>query len=1291
MRGDIEQVERARRLWQEFSAGRDLSANVDAVLDDVVRYLESGLEGGVVATILRLRSGQPAAADEYDHRLEVWHLKRERADLERMVVEGRLAPDAQAAVDRVLATRLAMLNEAGDPLPPRIPPSAAPAPAPRPAKAAATAATGEPTPAPPPPSLGISLRELVADHSVVILAALGAFLLVVATVLFELYATTALAGVWRLLAVVALDAVFATAGYLAIGRERLRAVGQIYIALAAVLLPLSAVAAWNFLELHSRGITVDQALAVTGAACAAVYGLLALRLGLLAYAELAGAAILVAAWGAAGALVGAEWRSAALAAAPLIFGAVRRAARSPEFRHFEWFGHASAAVAVVVAVTMIHPPHWLPTVTFAVLAAGYLAWQAVEPSRLHAWPGEALAVIASLLLVEEWGVVSYRYLLPFGLAAAFVLLRRREHWFGAPGRLYRPHALHLHLAVAAGLVISAANTPESVAWHLVAGAWAAAALYAADYALQPNATAGYLVRVAVPFALLATAEAAHLHAWSGAVVAVSLLAYSAPMAPRLAAPLLTQQAPVYVYGVLPLIAIELRDATVAPGQWSVPTALAVAGVGFGLAAELGRVPMAGLTGRALVGGAWFLAVEALDLVAWRGPADALLALAYTAIAQLRAAANHPAAVEARRSLVHVTSATAVALCFAGPADQLWWRLAAALAIVAVGYWWQASRRPDAEAAPIAWAALAGSAAALVIAVVPHELQGTAVAVAAVALTVAWWLARRLFGPGRLATAAFPVLGTTAALGAILVLRQAPPTWPQAATALVLASFLLAWRRMRVEVPEIQEVLRPGAALLAVGAGLLAAGVIRLEVPATGLAIVVVAAGHAGWALRGGQEAEQWYAVGATMAAPAVLFVWPFGDPLPGVVAVEFLAAAALIALTGAGRRLPMVAGAAVVACVPAVHLLVLAAGLTRTPAPEEAAMAALAWGAGVAGVGLRSRAAPPWAWSVEGAAAGIAAIVVIGALAHGDKDLAGTALLAYSPVIFTAGVQESQPAGVVGAVAICVAGVFTLLADHRADTLLYPAALAVVGLSTWVAVRLFAPRIGARDPSIDAGRLLGIALLVAAGASGFAFPDRTGAGSIGAALAMAAFLVAAGILVFDARFFGLAQNLYAGLLLGSAAGFFAAREAGLPEWELGLPGVGLVACAVLLRQESRFHMSQRARQAGVAAGALLAMGWAIAQTLAGGPSWMVVLLVEGALMVPAGMVLRSRVLLACGAAAVALVSLRALLAIAQAGYLFVAFGLAALVLLVAASGLALGRDRFTTTTRGLREQLGQWD
>jgi hypothetical protein len=87
----------------------------------------------------------------------------------------------------------------------------------------------------------------------------------------------------------------------------------------------------------------------------------------------------------------------------------------------------------------------------------------------------------------------------------------------------------------------------------------------------------------------------------------------------------------------------------------------------------------------------------------------------------------------------------------------------------------------------------------------------------------------------------------------------------------------------------------------------------------------------------------------------------------------------------------------------------------------------------------------------------------------------------------------------------------------------------------------------------------------------------------------------------------------------------------------------------------------------------------------------VALLVEGALTVGAGIVLRSRVLLAGGGIALALVSLRALLTVAQAGYLFAAFGAVALLLLAVATALALSRDRALAGARGVREQLALWD
>src|SRR5439155_14663843 len=265
-----------------------------------------------------------------------------------------------------------------------------------PAIAAASAAPATPIapaqPAQPPPP-PFSFRDLFAEHSVLMLAALGAFLLVVATVLFELYGTTGLGGGVRLAAVVVLNIVFALAGYFARRRKGLESVGQIYIALAAVLLPLVGLAAWTFLTLGDRGITVYQAVAVTGAACAVAYGTLARRLDLRAYGDMTGIAILAAVIGLAGWVEGDYWQASGIALAPLVYAAWQRLFPSQVFKDFQWFAHASALLSLGVAVRHA-PTGWLWTVTLIALAASYLAWQALAQQPLRAWIGEAAAIAA---------------------------------------------------------------------------------------------------------------------------------------------------------------------------------------------------------------------------------------------------------------------------------------------------------------------------------------------------------------------------------------------------------------------------------------------------------------------------------------------------------------------------------------------------------------------------------------------------------------------------------------------------------------------------------------------------------------------------------------------------------------------------------------------------------------------------------------------------------------------------------------------------------------------------------
>jgi hypothetical protein len=299
-RYDAAGIETIRREWGPWcEALTPVRRDAQTALAQVIDSLQLGIPADVVAALLRIRFGIQLAWDQGRVTAEQAYCENVRKDVAGLLARRAISASAASALDREFEARLAALSAPVERVSQPAVATAAPA--------VVTAASREVRPAvepvapipvvAAPTAPPISLREIFAEHSVVILASFGAFLLVVATVLFELYGTVGLGGEVRLGAVVALNLIFAVAGYLANGRERLRSVGSIYIALAAVLLPLVGLAAWTFLELGARGITVNQALAVAGAACAVVYGFLALRLGLRAYGEMAGLAVLGASWG----------------------------------------------------------------------------------------------------------------------------------------------------------------------------------------------------------------------------------------------------------------------------------------------------------------------------------------------------------------------------------------------------------------------------------------------------------------------------------------------------------------------------------------------------------------------------------------------------------------------------------------------------------------------------------------------------------------------------------------------------------------------------------------------------------------------------------------------------------------------------------------------------------------------------------------------------------------------------------------------------------------------------------
>lgn len=1288
-RYDAAEVEVARREWGPWCHTLTyVSADADAATDEAISYLQAGLPADVVASLLQIRFGSQDPSYRARVAAEQAYCESVRRDLADLLARSLISATSAEEVGREFEARLTALATAKDPIrrgAPAIAPSAEPVAAAAAGPAAEPAAPMPPAPAAP----GISLREIFAEHSVLILAALGAFLLVVATVLFELYGTVGLGGEVRLAAVVALNVIFATAGFLAYRQERLRSVGSIYIALAAVLLPLVGIAAWTFLKLGARGITVDQALAVTAIACAVAYGFLARKLGLRPYGEMAGAAVLVGSWGLSGAVAGDHWRSIGLAVTPLVYAVWERLVPDRVFAHFQWFAHAAAVVALGAALRF-SPEGWVLTATLATVAVAYLAWQAVAAHRSRAWAGEAALVLAATAAIGPLGLHSYHFALPLLVAIPLVFLARVPDSLGVVGKLYRAHPAHLHLAVVAGVTMALAEyvTVDEV-WTFAISLWIAVGLYLADFWLARGASTGYAVRAALPFALAATGQAGNFGSWTATLTASALIAYAAPFVAGPAFKPLTRRASLFFYAALVLVLVQLPRIPVGAGQWGIPAALLVTAIAFGVASERGGVRFSPYAARALFSIAWFYGVEAINARDWRGPYDALLALVYVALGQARALARHSVATAGRRWFVHAAALVALALCFTGPDNLLWWRLAAAFGALAVAYWWLAATRPEREMPWLAWVALSSAAGSLALAWVPERWQGTVIVGAALLLTAVWAPARRVLNRPLLHDAGLPVLGVLAAVGAGLTLRQDVPQWSQAIAALLAGSFLLAWSRLHTR-SQLVESLRSGAAAIGTIGLFAGAAVLHLNAGYAGLLALVIAIGHAEWNVRAKGEIERWYAIAAMLVMGPVIFLWPYAQTPAPLIAVEFVALAAICVQAGVRRREWFLAYPAVLLLAPALHIAFIALGQTANHELEERSFAVLAWVIGFVGLVVRTRYRSRWALSIEAGAATLATGALVALAADSHPDPAGIALLAYAVVVYAAGMQERERWVLPVAAATALAGMITLLDAHGADTILYAAAVGVLGLVIWVAGRIALTFLG-RHAVIDMHRYLGLGLLTVAGLAGFAFPDKTGPASEGATLAALALLITGGVFWLDAHTFGFRPNLYLALVSASTAGYFVARGVRLESWELVPPGFGLIACGIRLRQETGFHVGTQPRQLLVGVGLGLVMGWAAVFTVTGDLFWLVALLVEGAITVGAGIVLRSRVLLAGGGVALALVSLRALLSVAQAGYLFAAFGAVALVLLAVATAIALSRGRSFAGARGMREQLANWD
>lgn len=278
--------------------------------------------------------------------------------------------------------------------------------------------------APAPAAARASFLEFLADNSIQLLAYSGAFLLAIAVLLFDLSGKSPA----RFWAVAGLNAVFALGGWVALRRPPLRVVALSYIALSALLLPLTGLAAYVFLGLGPLGVEASLAATIIAATCAAVYAALALSIGSRAYAGLSLGAMAVAVGAGIEAAHHRPWIGAGIAAlAPAMALLAERTRRSGHVYALtsEVSAYAAAVVGILWAAQAASSAdhHWPLTTALLLVSAAAIIRAGLPERRLElAWLAATPLPAAALSLGHSLGfdLVRQRALM-LALATAAVI------------------------------------------------------------------------------------------------------------------------------------------------------------------------------------------------------------------------------------------------------------------------------------------------------------------------------------------------------------------------------------------------------------------------------------------------------------------------------------------------------------------------------------------------------------------------------------------------------------------------------------------------------------------------------------------------------------------------------------------------------------------------------------------------------------------------------------------------------------------------------------------------------
>ncbi len=1075
-------------------------------------------------------------------------LRQELAFVEGMIAElvrPGLYPDATtralATVKRRLAARAEALRAAADfafaPAGPEAvagiqpaaadaaPVAAGPAPtAPQAPQAALQPLASSPPrpPKPPRPPLGPSLRQFASEHSILLLSYAGAFLLIVAVVLFELYGVASLGAPVRFGGVLGLDLVFAAAGWACLRSRRLRVVGHTYVAIAALQAPLVFVAGYVFFALQQKGISVDLALLITGAACTFLYGMLAVRLRSQAYGVLALVGLAVGWLGGVDLTELGLWRGPETGVLVTIYAAIAfRSSRIPAagdlFARFAMpFVHGAALLAFALTgydlLRLEHYPTWIFTGLLGIVGAGYLvaalfgagrvmvglamaagvlAWASgVHDLALGAWAGSAVAAVACLYALTALAPI--RATRAGGLAAGQA---RYQMWFAA--------------ALAAGFVVELGDLDRVTGWP-TAATFAVLTLGFAMLALSADdQQAALTARAALGLAWATAAKSYWDGQWAGPAVAALALVYVAPSQSRLrsttAGRLASRHSKPYLYltALLALgLSIGYAKTTAELVGW--PTAISFALLAVALSAFVAFADglAVAITARMAFGAAWILTVHDLGLGAWRGTADTLLVCLYalSGLGRFQLGRLGVLLATQRGWLVHSSAAIALALTAYDSFNltDAGWLFPATFAGLTVAYLLHAWLGGGMAAA---YLALGAGGLAWVTAVLALRLDDwTAGAIAPLALAYLVLTARAaLLGKtGELvALAARPYIH---AFAVVALLLSATLEFQDAALAqsghwitwqapVVLATLALTYLGHWV-------VYRRSLALFAMATGgslaVLSAGQV-LEQGSTGAAIelVLLAAAWAAGVARSEDRLLQSLLRGG-VAVQALLPLVVVAQPSWLAAALLLSAAAVLVGMAEIDRspRWLLAAGPTLAG---AWYWAGAALFPDRAPTPENVALlfAVFPLLLGIAGIVLKNMLGSRWALPAY-LYSGIAVLAVEGLfLTVPDLAAAGRWLLADVVVLYAVAAIERRHEAAIAAALAASTGLALTLAAAGAAPIWYPVGLGALSVAVYAGQLPWERLYDRNSEWIAAHRYLGLGGAGMTAVSGFALFDYT--------------------------------------------------------------------------------------------------------------------------------------------------------------------------------------------------------